>query len=269
MKFTNWKEAFKNDPYTDTYNKNAASVIDFLHELEDDIECIQNLVNEPGLISISVAPITNDIQVFHHMTKIGGVITNPTESLVALKGFSSSATPVQFDFELFSTSATIKCPSWDSIKAVKDTAEIAALVISAEPLEKKIRKVMLLPPLFSRTFIEPASFKAANLLVECISTINAFDSSLEDSSDVPKASESCQDVIFFLWAASKKLIDPTISVKPEDCHINSFCEELHDRHILTFTLAAPNSEDVVPPSNTTFSSLAGSIAGLMTHLESI
>ena len=126
---------------------------------------------------------------------------------------------------------------------------------------------MLLPPLFSRTFIEPASFKAANILVECISTMNAFDSSLEDGSDIPKASDSCQDVIFFLWAASKKLIDPTISVEPEDCHIKAFCEELHDKHILASTLAAPNSEDVVPPSNTTFSSLSGSIAGLTTHLE--
>ena len=97
--------------------------------------------------------------------------------------------------------------------------------------------------------------------------MNAFDPSHEDGSDIPTTSDSCQDVIFSLWTASKKSIDPTISVKPEDCHIKDFCKELHAKHILTSILAAPNSEEVVPPSNNTFSSLAGSITGLTTHLE--
>ena len=94
MKYSNWKEAFNNDPKVDTYNKNAAAVIKFLHKPADEIEYSQNIVNEPGLISISVAPITNDIQVFHHMTKIGGTLTNPVESIVGLKGFLSHAHPV-------------------------------------------------------------------------------------------------------------------------------------------------------------------------------
>ena len=267
MKFTNWKEAFKNDPNADTFRKNAKTVINFLHEPEDDIECIQNLVDKPNLISISIAPITNDIQVFHHMTKIGGVLSNPTESLVALKGFSSSASPVQFDFELFDSRASIDCPSWESLKAVKDAAEISALEAPTPAVEKNLRQVMLLPPLFSRTFIEPASFKAADLLIECLSAMNAFDLSLEEDSDIPKATVSCKDIIYFLWAASKKDIDPTITVEPEDCHIKAFCEDLHDKHILASTLSAPNSDEVVPPSNSTFSSLAGSISGLTTHLE--
>ena len=50
-------------------------------------EGIQNLLNELGLISISVITITKDIQVFYHMTKIRRVFTYPTESLVVLKGF--------------------------------------------------------------------------------------------------------------------------------------------------------------------------------------
>ena len=88
MKYSNWKEASKNNLNTDTYNKNVAAVIKFLHKPADKIECIQNIVNEPGLILISVAPITNNIQVFHHMAKIGGTLTNPMESLVGLKVFS-------------------------------------------------------------------------------------------------------------------------------------------------------------------------------------
>lgn len=88
----------------DTYNKNAAEVIKFLHDPEDDVKCVQNLVNESTLVSISIAPITKEIQVFHHMTKIGGTLTIPDDFLLALQGFSSKAIPVQFDNEIFGAS---------------------------------------------------------------------------------------------------------------------------------------------------------------------
>lgn len=98
------------------------------------------------------------------------------------------------------------------------------------------------------TFINPASCKAADLLVDCLATSTSLDSSLEVDSDILKAIVSCKDLIYFLWAASKAHIEPTVTVQPTNCHILTFVDDLHDKHILPSQLAVPNPDDTTLPS---------------------
>ena len=87
MKDSNLKKLFKKYPSMGTYNMCAAEVINFLYEPEDDIERVQNLVDKPDLICISVSPIADEIQLFHHVTQIGGTLRIKEKYLVGLCGF--------------------------------------------------------------------------------------------------------------------------------------------------------------------------------------
>ena len=90
--------------------------------------------------------------------------------------------------------------------------------------------------------------KAEDIFVNCNIAIKAFDSSLEDNSTTPKASVSCQRLMFFLWGAANDLLEPQNCVIATNNHIKQAHKELHEKHILPLSASVPIPSLTQPPS---------------------
>ena len=268
MRYSSWLEVFKNDPNNTTYNDKASDIIDLTLPATSPDECLKNITTEPNLISISVTPITNETQVFHHMQRIGGTIASPTTAIVAIRGEASNSQAVQFENNIFDWTKSVKLPSWSNISKVSTSSEVMSLNAPSRASSIDFRKVLLVPPLLNRIFLERQSSSPADLLIECLSAIKAFDSSIEAGATTPKADTSCRKLIFFLWASAQSKIDPTITTIPSSCLVKQFEKEVHEKFILPTTVPTTSTTSVTgAPSSATLSTLAGSITHLTSHLE--
>ena len=89
MNYVNWKLVFANDPNNNTLDKSAEKIIDITGPDNDKNAYLFNMKEEKDMVFISVEPIAKDIQVFHHLTQIGGSVVNPATMMVAIKGFAN------------------------------------------------------------------------------------------------------------------------------------------------------------------------------------
>ena len=145
MKYPNWSQVFANDPNNEAYDKEAKEITDFFLNALSDEDCINNIKKEPNLIYISIAPITEDIQVFHHLTQIGGNMSMQSPQIVALSGFGSSPTSIRLHDELFDDSDQVTVPSWKKLEALTSAKEVLSLR-SIGGSQMDFRNLMATPP---------------------------------------------------------------------------------------------------------------------------
>ena len=124
MKFANWSLVYANDPNNEALNKAAQQVIGLTDPGHDVESCTDNIKKEKDLIFLSVESITKQIQVFHHVTFIGGTIGNPDELLVGLSGFSSETRAIQLDPEILGMADEVKIPAWSALTKLSSAKEV-------------------------------------------------------------------------------------------------------------------------------------------------
>ena len=266
MRYPNWAQVYANDPDIESYDKNQEDIINLTIDSISPEACIQNFQNEPNLISISVTPITNEIQVLHHLTTIGGNISDPQKKLVALTGFDSEARAVMLDPKLFEFANNVEIPTWTNLSKAKDKKELLGCILSRSTL--KFRSIINIPPLLAKCFINKSSGAPEDLFFDCVAAIKAFDSTHKESTEFPSADKHCRRILFFIWAAAVKKIKETIVVSSDNCHLKKFQNDLHHHSILSKSVLNPDSSSAITPSDSTLNSLAGSISSLTNHLES-
>ena len=124
MRYPNWAQVYANNPDIESYDKNQGDIINLTIDSISLEDCIKNFQNEPNLISISVTPITNELQVLHHLTTIGGNISDPKMKPVAITGFDSEARAVMLDPKLFKFTNNVEIPTWKNLSKAKDKKEL-------------------------------------------------------------------------------------------------------------------------------------------------
>ena len=267
MKFPNWKQVYANDPSNEEYDKNAKAITELTLDTISTEEYIQNIKTEQNLIFLSVAPITEEIKVVHHLTQIGGNISCPKKMIVGLAGFCASARPVRFDNNIFDDDVQINIPSITNILNCTTSQSIMDLRSPSKQNVVNIRSFIAIPPLLSLAVMSSPSLQPEELCMDCIVAIKAFDTLHKEDKDFPKASVTCKRILQFLWAASHSLLELTISITQDSGHITKFNGDLHEKFILKGSLQNPNPSSVTGPSDATLSYLSGSIVHLTTHLE--
>ena len=267
MRFSNWKQVFENDTNNDKFNSQAEAIINLTIDSISNEDCISNIKNEPGFLAIGFAPITEEIQVFHHVTSIGGTLACPDKAIVGLSGFTSLTQISQFPADLFTTTSKVKVPSWTTINAIKTPAQVLSTTAPTRASALVFRPILHIPPLLYKAFIDCPSYKPEDLFMACVAAINAFDGSLAPDSTTPKASTSCRRVLFFLWATATKTIDPVVTVPPTAPFILPHHKTIQDLHILPSGMIPPGTTGVSSPSAETFTALAGAVSTLTDHLE--
>ena len=92
-----WIEALDSDPHLAVKNGSAK----FFQELTSTSNAIgilkSQLRREDSVSVMKKCAISNNIQLFHHMTIIRGTLTDKTDRIVALQGWSNQTVPHQFE----------------------------------------------------------------------------------------------------------------------------------------------------------------------------
>ena len=185
MKYANWSLVYNNDPNNEALNKAAEKIIDLLGQAEDEDSCIVNCKEEKELVFIAVEPISNLIQVFHHLTQVGGSIANPTTMMVAIMGFNGDAPVIRVEDEVFVHQDEVKLPAWTVFKTITTATAVKDLREPPNAGAVRFRTVLPIPPLLIPTFLSPASSEPADLFVDCIAAIKAYDTTHQGDTDFP------------------------------------------------------------------------------------
>ena len=268
MKYSNWKQVFTNDPNNDNLNTQAETIINLTIDTFTEDECKENIKKEPGFLSFGLTPITNEVQVFHHVTSIGGTLAHPSQAIIGMMGFTGQASALQFPPDLFSTSTKVKVPKWSTLQAITTPDQVLTTTAPARNASSMVfRPILHVPPLLQKPFIECLSPKAEHLFVACLATIKAFDASLDPAATTPKATDSCKRVLFFLWCMATKAIDPVVTVTPSSPFILDHHKAVHELHVLPSGAIPPSAAGTTAPSAATFTALAGAVSNLTNHLE--
>ena len=122
--YPSWRHVFINNPNNDLYNEKAEEIIAFTNSNITEGKCLSNIAHNSDLICLSITPITGEIQVFHHLSTIGGNLALPDTTLIALSGFGSEATSVILPPDTFSEKTKIGILSWDEIKDITDPTKV-------------------------------------------------------------------------------------------------------------------------------------------------
>ena len=267
MKYSNWSQVFANDPNSDSYDKNAADVANLMIDTISANKCIENIKKEPNLIYLYVEPITKAVKIIHHLTAIRENITMPETVLVAFSGFEASALAVHIDPKIFNGTKEFKVPSWEKITGLVNTANLATTTTNVRNVKLKFRHIIALPPFLVKTVIASISKTTAELIVEFIATIKAFDTSHATGALFPSAINACRRIPYFLWAASHDKIPVIVLVPQSDGITKQFLDDLTEKHILSNIVTPPNPNNVAGPSDATLNLLAGNIQILNNRLE--
>ena len=267
MKYSNWAKVYENDPSADSYDKSAEAVGDITLDTLTVAECITNIKKEPSLMFLSIEPITNDIQILHHVTAIGGNIAQPDNVIAAFSGLNSNPLVVRLDPDIFVPKADFKVPAWTSIAAITDLTSVAAATANARNVMMYFRNIIAIPPLLTKTAITSTSKNPSQLIVEFITACKAFDTVHAADADFPDSLTACKRILYFLWGAANNKIPPTISIPQNDGIVQQYRLDLEEKHILSAAPIAPAAAGVTGPSDKTLGSLASNIQNLTTRLE--
>ena len=89
------------------------------------------------------------------MSIIGGTLTDKTDRIVALQGWSNQTVPHQFEEELFTKDFEIKTPKWTSLKECGNKEEMKKVITEVQGGDSgrnntsmKCRKIVAIPPFF-------------------------------------------------------------------------------------------------------------------------
>ena len=119
----------------------------------------------------------------------------------------------------------------------------------------------------SKTVVAFISKYPAELIIEFISTIKAFDTTHAADASFTPAINAFRRILYFLWAEAQDKIPVIVSVPQSDGLAKQFLNDLTEKHIISHNIAPPNPNNVAGPSDATLNSLSGNIHFLTTRME--
>ena len=174
MKYPNWSQAYANDPNNEAYDKMAKKVTELASSSISEDACFYNIKEELNLIYFLVAPITEELQTFHHLTHIGGNISMPDSILVALIGFGPSSIPIRLPETHFKLSNDVTIPAWKKLKKFASPKDVLDLKLEGGSVIS-FRNIVTIPPLLALAIIASSSSKPEDLFIECLTAATAYD----------------------------------------------------------------------------------------------
>ena len=247
---TSWKHYFSSLETNELANKNL-NVFDKATSVTDDFTnetLIRSLTEDIDIVILTVAPVTGNIKIFHSPINLGGTRIRPIHKLSALDGFNKNSTPVIFDQASITKTVDLRTPSfnkmrtWNTIESVTNSS-----APTTGSKNFKHATFSILPPFIANHIIDFETRDPSELFITCLDLIEAHDSNHENDDEFEKAMEHCRNLLIFLWAASKSLIPPTISITGiDDDEVTRWSS---NRHSTCLSTTFQNSNDTANKDN--------------------
>ena len=152
MSFASWADFYTAKKVWFDDNTASLEIINLLAPPTADL-VVSNLVEYDKQVALTIDPITEELILFHHFTKIGKCLKKKSakknEKIVALCSFGAQASIVRFKSseETFSNVFVAKhpVPAPDEIEQMEN--EKSFLDLKAAPTNKQVfRNIIMLPP---------------------------------------------------------------------------------------------------------------------------
>jgi len=234
-------------------------------------ECVDNLRQNPGSAALVIDHF-QEIILLHNITVLGPNIRIPDMKILSLSGAGSAADCLRLHPSAFETDLSIECPSWVEIKRASSAPEVEALVVPENATKQKFKPIITIPPLIVNVIISSQSHKAADLIPVISRAMQTYDRDIP--AEGQKACEHLRSVLYFLWAASKVFVPPSLAVLDRSSEGLGWSASIHSSRIqkppLALATPAPISIDCdnnetrtghAPPviANTAFDNIADTL----------
>ena len=169
MSFGTWFDYYNSPDVWFETNLAAWDVINLL-DYKDPADCIRNLVEDNNLVAMTIDPITEEIILFHHFTRIRKLLKKKTakanEKVVALNGFGHLASIVRFKFSsnVFDLKlvVSIDVPSDNHFEQFEKSEEFSKLTPKSGNT-KSFHNIIILPPFVIVAFLSISNRSASKL----------------------------------------------------------------------------------------------------------
>ena len=237
--FTSWQEWFDTRDSASTINKTHQAELFDAFKADDDADKILNEIiqHEETVFLFKVNFGTANVNIFHHLKKIGGTIYLPTVSYGLIQGVGEATSwTMTPDTTLLSEKPTgdaVSTPTPTSINGVTSIEDVDNLALSAT-ITYKPRNFVPVPPFLLepiQTAVADYNGNARQVLLKTVQAITAFDTDHADDIEyVDKAKTKCKDLLLWLYlvGAESESIKSTPVIGCSNSAVAQYFQELKD-----------------------------------------
>ena len=230
QRYDTWKNALELDRSNAMLNEKMSEILQMSKPSLSAAECIDNLRLNPGSAAIAIDHF-QEVVLLHNITVLGPNLRIPDTMILALSGAGPVADCLRLPPSIFDTDLSIECPGWAEIKRASSATEVESLTVPENATRQKFKAIITIPPLIVNSILSSPNTKAAELIPVISRAMQNYDR--EISTDGVKACEHLRNVIFFLWAASKVFIPPSLMVPDRSSIGLDWSASVHTSHIRT------------------------------------
>ena len=198
------------------------------NELKEDImeKMLVSITDLPLDTMATVCPVTDNIEILHHTTKLGGDILNKEVIYFSLTGKGKTAVPVIYKPKSILKLAEVQCPTWTQLNAVKDEKELDEAPVGRT--KTRFTSCISISPIFAAAIMELEEPSPGKAYLKVMEVASQETSNPENSLGSEPATTSLKVLLPFLWAAKKELIHPVAKLCSFDPKVKAKVEELHN-----------------------------------------
>ena len=267
---TSWKIYYDQLESNDEWNKEISTLAGATEVSEETsaTEILQALTDDEDMIVMIVAPITNKIKLLHSLKNLGGTRLRPQDKIVGLDGFDGQATPVLIDTSSATTSVQLRVPAFTRIKALRSIDDINDLSApSTGQINFRHTPFVFIPPFLATIITNSEERNPADMFITCNNAFYDFNNAHSDDPSYDKINENGKNILIFLWAATKKIITPTMIIPAGDDR--DVVRWNRTRHNYSIHNATVDQTSTSATNSQMFQNLAASIESQTQLFESI
>lgn len=250
-----WALALANDWCNPTIDNKMLHVISMVKPNTTPADCIANIREDPGFCLLAVAHF-NQVFILHNVSILGPNLRHPEMKILGLSGAGPTADCFRVHESSFDTDLNLEVPGWGDLKKASRPDEVASLTVPENAPKTKFKSVLMVPPLVVNTILQEGTFDAASLIPLVFKTMQAFDR----TSETVKACEHLRSVLFYLWAVSKKLVPPIISILDRSPDSLAWSQSKHSDFITSPAPAPAPASSIVPSGSVLNESIDSQLA---------
>ena len=273
MSHSSWLDYYSSKELWFEENVAAFDVINLL-SLPSAEGCISNLIEHNNVVALTIDPITEELILFHHITRIGKSLkkkAKKNEKVVALSGFAPQASVVRFKSSefLFHDDLIISAPTpdYDKIEQVESCKDFSKL--KTDPTNKNVfRNIIILPPFAVSAILSTQKRDAASIALSILAAAQNVKDALKSHEEFEATDHrmATSYLISWLWLFQNDKFKPTPHGVMTDSEIDFWCTDTH-KILLPSTPTVPEKSLVPSPSDITLSNLASNVNLLTSTLE--
>ncbi len=205
-----------------------AQIIGFNHFQLGQEEWIANLKQNPGLSMLLVNGF-RELILLHHVNFLQENLFCHDSKLLGLSGGTAKAALYRIDPVSAAADFETPTPVWHELKAVTSADHVASLIVPDQnPPVFWGKNSIVVPPLVLNSILESKTLCPSTLIPILSAKFQEFDC----TSTQAKACTSLRPVLEFLWAVSKKLVNPTVIALDTSSDGSDWSARLHFAKIL-------------------------------------